>query len=390
MDSLTGRNDEKRLERETKRHKQAVVFTGVFAIFATVVFIAYLINSLINREYTSYELLDFWPRLDSSSVTYLSYNNNTILKYTSDGASAMDTEGNILWNGSYEFNNPKADTCGQYVVIADIGGKEAYVFNGSDSGTKITTLLPILEAEVAKQGVVALVLEDSESNEIQIYNPYDTSDSLLVKIPTNIGSDGYPVDISLSDDGKKLVTSYVAIESGALKNKITFYNFDDIGKDKVNSIVGAVDCGDNIAAQVVFLDNDTVCLMQEKSFVLYEMSEIPEEITTLETTEDVTGVLYNQNTLGYIAADTLYLYSLRGKKKLETAIDWEYDEVELVNEDIIFRTQLSCRVLQTGGSTKMNMSFDKAILYMFPTAKKNRYIFIDENNIEKVKLLEGK
>lgn len=389
MDSLMERNDEKRLEKIQKKHRRTVIFTSVFAFFAIAAFLGYFVNSIINREYSAYETVNSMPRQDSSTVKYVAYKDNGILKYTRDGASALDTEGNILWNGSYEFNNPEADICGQYVVIADIGGKEAYVFNGSDSGTKITTLLPILEAEVAKQGVVALVLEDKESNEIQIINPYEGKNSLLVKVPTNTGTDGYPIDISLSEDGQKMVTSYVAIENGAMKNKVTFYNFGEIGKDKVNNIVGGVDYGQDVVARVVFLDNDTIALMKQKSILFYSMQELPEEGPVLNTEAQMDSIMYNENTIGYVTEKKLFLYNFSGNKKLELSIDWEYDEAELIGEDIIFRSELSCHVLRLGGSVKLSCSFDKNILYMFPTQKKDRYVLIDENNIEEVKLLEA-
>lgn len=389
MDSLMERRDEKRVESEKKKRKRAVIFTAVFAVFAAAVFMGYLINSLINREYTAYETVTSTPRQDSDTVKYLPYKDGAILKYTRDGASAIDAAGNTLWNGSYELNNPAADVCGSYVVIADIGGKEAYVFNGSDSGTRITTVLPILEAEVAKQGVVAFVLEDEDSNEIQIHNPYEGSKSLLIKIMTNAGNDGYPVDISLSEDGKKLVTSYVASKNGELRSKVTFYNFDEVGKDKVNNIVGGVDYGSDVVARVVFLDNDTVCLMREKGLILYSMQELPEETVVMDAGVELGSVLYNENSIGYIADGKLFLHGFGGTKKLELPITWEYDEAELIGSDIIFRSKLSCHVLRMGGSVKLSCDFNKNILYMFPTEKKDRYIFIDENNIEEVKLLEA-
>lgn len=390
MDSLMERKDEKRIEREKKKHRKAMIFTVVLVMFAAFAFAGYLINHLVNRKYTDYEIVTSIPRQDSDTVQYLPYKEGAIIKYTRDGASAMDAAGNVLWNGSYELNNPAADICGSYVVIADIGGKEAYVFNGTDSGTKITTLLPILEAEVAKQGVVALVLEGEDSNEIQLHDPYEGSKSLLVKILTNAGNDGYPVDISISEDAKKLVTSYVTEKNGELKSKVTFYNFDEVGKDKVNNIVGGIDYGKEVVAKVEFLDNDTVCLMQQKGMILYSMQELPEEIAVLAADAQLDSVMYNENSIGYIADKTLFLYSFGGRKKLELPITWEYDEAELIGEDIIFRSGLACHVLRIGGSVKLSCGFDKNILYMFPTEKKDHYIFIDETNIEEVRLLEEK
>lgn len=122
---------------------------------------------------------------------------NGVLRYSRDGAAAVDRDGNEMWNGSYDMENPALDICEEYAVVADIQGKSLYVYNGSDSGTKLTTDYPILQACVSKQGVVAVLLEDQSSNVIQVYNPYDDNKKLLVEIPTNV-EEGYPVSIDLS------------------------------------------------------------------------------------------------------------------------------------------------------------------------------------------------
>ena len=47
------------------------------------------------------EKVSSYDRVDSSGAKYCDYNGN-LLKYSRDGISALDEEGNILWNGSYE------------------------------------------------------------------------------------------------------------------------------------------------------------------------------------------------------------------------------------------------------------------------------------------------
>lgn len=117
------------------------------------------------------------------------------------------------------------------------GGKEVYVYNGSDDGTVLEMPLPVTMIKVASQGVVAVVLEDSGSNVVSLYNPYSSDEKLLVEVPSNVSEDGYPIDIALSADAKSLVTVYLAIKEGAQESNICFYNFSEVGQDK-NRIVG--------------------------------------------------------------------------------------------------------------------------------------------------------
>jgi hypothetical protein len=91
------------------------------------------------------------------------YYNGNILKYSRSGISEIDNEGKSLWNGGYEMKQPQVDTCGDYVLVADVTGKQFYVYNGEDEGTSIETSLPIVSAKVARQGVVAVLLQDTDS-----------------------------------------------------------------------------------------------------------------------------------------------------------------------------------------------------------------------------------
>ncbi|MSS64561.1 DUF5711 family protein [Velocimicrobium porci] len=393
MESLVERNDNKRYEKEKKRHKRAVVLTISTCTIAAVCLFAYILNNVINKHYLGYEVVKTIPRQDSSSVTYAKYKDG-LLKYSHDGASAIDGEGKTLWNGSYDMNNPSVDICGDFAVIGDIGGKEWYVYNGSDSGTKFEETLPIAQIKIAGQGVVAVLLNDKDSNEIHLYNPYDSSQMLLAKIPTNLSEDGYPIDIDLSNDGKKIVTSYMGVSKGEIQCKVSFYNFDDVGKDKVNRMVGGVDFGTDLIHKVDFVNDDTVCMFGEKGFFVYSMGELPEEVfkKTFKN-QTIKSIVMNENYIGCIlqskdgsAEYPLTLYRYNGKKVLEQKINYQYDEVKLEDDEILFTSDMECNILRTNGSEKLHTVFDKKIDYVFHLSGKENYIFIDESKINKVKL----
>lgn len=376
-----------------KKYKRNIGIIISVAVVIIAIIVVYMVNCFVNRYYNTYKVVSTIPRTDSNTVKYESYGNK-LLKFSRDGASAINQDGKAVWNGSYEMKNPSADICGKYVAIADIGGKEVYVFNGSDSGTKIEVLLPIVEVEVAKQGVVALVLQDKDSNKISIFDPYDNQ-KLLVDRQTIAKKDGFPVDISLSNDGSKLVTSYLAVTSGVVESNVTFYNLGEIGENEVDSMVGAQKFGKTMIPKVEFVNNNTVCVFGDDKFTLYSMKQKQKEIFTETFKSDIKSIFYNSKYVGFVMEKTaetekneVVVYNLQGKKTFAKLIDFEYDNVRLSKEEIIFSSDLECNIIRLNGKQKLHCTFDKNISYVMPINNYDLYYIIDDANIEKIKVVK--
>ena len=275
MERITDRNQELRQEKEKRAHIKTIIVIIIVILIVGGLATYLVLHSYNNKTYNKLTAIENVDRVEGSEVKYLAYEGN-ILKYSRDGASAWNTKGEVIWNGSYDMSHPSVDVNGSYVAIADIGGKEAYIYNGKDSGTKIETTLPIREVEVGSQGVMALLLEDRESDVIRLYNPYG-SEELLVEIPTNVVGDGFPIDFDLSQDGTSLVTAYVSVDQGVINYKTSFYNFSEVGKDK-NRLVAGFQYEDTSIANVEFVSNNKVCIMTEDGFILYENMKQPKEL----------------------------------------------------------------------------------------------------------------
>ena len=203
METLAGRARDVQVVTKRRQEIKRTIFLSIACILLVAVILAAVIYFYVNHQYSSYEVKNTIALKKSSGMKCSAYQNG-VLRYSRDGAAAVDRDGNEMWNGSYDMENPALDICEEYAVVADIQGKSLYVYNGSDSGTKLTTDYPILQACVSKQGVVAVLLEDQSSNVIQVYNPYDDNKKLLVEIPTNV-EEGYPVSIDLSPDGTGVI-----------------------------------------------------------------------------------------------------------------------------------------------------------------------------------------
>ena len=380
--------DQERLEREQRKHRGLTVLLIVLLITALVCVALYIIDRYRHKVYDSYEVVKQVERTDSVAAVYIPYNGNSILKYSRDGALAIDSEGNILWNGSYDFNSPAADTCGNYAVIADIGGTKAVVFNGTDSGTEIEVLLPIVEARVAGQGVVALLLEDSTSNVLNIYNPYASDKELLVEIPTSVQEDGFPIDFAISEDGTKVVTSFLNIKNGVQENYLNFYNFDEVGKNTVNRLVGARNMEDQMVAKVEFLNNNTVCAFTENGFLLYDMKQIPSDLFTKEFKDNIKGVCYDKEhiavALGSLeeAGNTgIRIYDMEGNEVLNRKTGFQFDSMYLSDGELVLYGNISWNVLRLDGTMKYEGDFESGIEKIFPVDNYETYIVMDSSKI---------
>ena len=394
MDTLRDRSNENRLEKEKGRRKALAVIAAVIAVTACV-FIVYLIwNGIRTKQYTGYTEIESFARADSNNVEYKYYEGN-LLKYSRDGAMGIGSDGTALWNGSYEMANPMVDVCGTYVAVADQGGKEVYVYNGSDDGTVLEMPLPVTMIKVASQGVVAVVLEDSGSNVVSLYNPYSSDEKLLVEVPSNVSEDGYPIDIALSADAKSLVTVYLAIKEGAQERNICFYNFSEVGQDK-NRIVGGKTYKDSFAIGAEFVGNDSVCIFQENGFSLFSNMKKPEEVITETFEKEIVSSVYDDGYVGFLFAESeegathsLKLYNTSGKAVLDKTVDCEYNKVYMNKGEIIFLSDMSCKILRINGSEKLNCQFNVPMQYVFRAKGKELYYFIDDATITKAKLTEG-
>lgn len=383
------------------KERKSLKFKKIFIVFSIILIlgiVVYFINELFIKNYDNFRLITSYEREDNDTILYKNYNGK-LLKYSKDGASIIDSNNQEIGNKSYDMKNPVVSICGEYALIADIGGKEIVVFNGKDSGEMKETLLPIVQADIAQQGVVAIVMEDENSNIINIINPYDTTASTtpIVEFKTYISQDGYPIDIAISDDGKKLVTAYMDVSSGVIQNKLTFYNFGDIGKNK-DTQVGMRNLENSLVADIEFINNNVICAYTDNGFTLFFMKQIPDN-ETITKTFDVTikSTFFNEKYIGFVLENYdgeekyhIVVYNLNGKEVVDCKVDYNYETVSIYKKEIIFYSQLECNILRFNGKEKFHYTFDKNISYFIPKNKYNEYFIIDNTMIREIKLSGGK
>lgn len=352
-----------------------------------------------NKDYDSYEVISSQEVAGANRIGYLGYNGG-IVKYSKDGAMAIGKDGNVLWNGSYEMMDPIADACDKYVVVADRGNKLVHIFNEKGFVSSITTYYDILKVEVGYNGVVAVLMEKEDTSYLKLYYEDGTivSDSkeegLLSEIVKDIENAGYPIDFSLSDDGKKLVVSFLSFTSGKLVSTIGFYNFGEVGQNELDRLVGGFELEDIIIPKVAFLGNDTVAVYKENGYSLFSMLEKPELIKEETFEQNIQSIIYNEKYTGFVLAGSdnnprqLILYDLKGNKVLGRSLDFEYDMIYLAGEEIIMYNKQSCLILKNNGKEKFRYTFDTDIVAFYPINHLDKYYLVSPSDILEIMLVE--
>ncbi|MBO4337255.1 MAG: hypothetical protein J5842_04205, partial [Lachnospiraceae bacterium] len=212
--------EDKHADREILKHR-IIKILRVMALIAAMIFVIWFIHRLYqNTTFSDYEILTKSMRQDSDTSEYLAYNGH-ILKLSRDGAEAFESSGKAIWNITYEMQDPRAATCGDFVAIADKHGTEIYVASAANDMGKISTKLPISDISVSKQGVVVAVLEDAGTSWIRLYNKTGEE---LASIKCSMAESGYPMDVSLSPSGYLLGVAYTRVEGDAMRSSVAFYN----------------------------------------------------------------------------------------------------------------------------------------------------------------------
>ncbi len=385
-----GEEIDMRAEEKSIKNKRLFLLISLASVVVAVGIFVLLINGFVNRRFQSYEVVRSIQRQDTNTEQYVSFDGR-LIKYSKDGISEINLSKEILWTGSYDMNNPSLVHCGEYILVADIGGKEAYIYNGKDTGTELAVDYEIQQACVSRQGVVALLLEDTSSNAINIYNPYDVSSSLLIEIPTNV-EDGYPVKIALSPDGTSLVASYVCVTSGKAETRVAFYNFSETGKNS-DCLVGAQNYEDTLIADIHFMGDDTVCLFGDKGFYLWEHMKQPQQSIKKEIKQSIKSIFSGERYVGLVLETgkdkipyQLQIYNIKGNRITAVNFDYEYDSIELAGDEILMHSAKECTIFRLNGVQRLRCTVDEGVAYFFRASRKYRYYILDDSTIKEVKL----
>ena len=300
-----------------------------------------------------------------SFINYEPFADNMI-KYTKDGASYIDGSGKTIWTRTYEMKAPIIYVNGDFAVIADQQGNDLYICDKGGCTGAAKTRLPITKAAVSSKGLAAVVVEDSTATYVNYYKK--EGESLGIDIKMLLSGDGYPLDIALSPDGRQIAMSVMYIKNGAMKNKIVFYDFSEIGKNVNNRFIGAFEeeFHDGMVSRIRYLNADTVCTFSDKGISFLSVKNvIPDpQVITVPVEETIESICYSEQYAGIIVNNPsenpyrMDIYGSDGRQVCSFGFDYDYSGVKIDGDKVILYNEESCRVYNLDGYLKFEGRFD--------------------------------
>ncbi len=391
MDVIVEKKDSQYFENRKRRHRRIIGTIVLSIIIVAVVAILFLIYQLNNITYSNYIITDSVERTDGAYTDYINYKDG-IVRYSKDGAMFIDIHGDSIWNSTYDMNNPTPNIADDYLIISDVGNKRIELFNATGHINSLEVIYPIIKAEVASQGVVSVLMDGEDVNYLQVFS---STGQTLIDSRTTIEQNGFAVDFSMSDDGQRLVTTYISISKGLIQSKITFYNFGMVGQNYEDKIVAGFDYGQTLVSKVEFINKDTVCIFGDDKFSIYSMEEIPKLLYEETFNAEVKSIAYSDEYIAIIQKNMegegrylLSVYNRTGEKILLKEVSYYYDDFKIYNDELIFKSSTDINILRLNGKEKFNYSFDKTIDNIISTPLKEEYLLFEQANINRIKLIK--
>lgn len=377
--------------KRTMGKKGKAILAVVLVLIVAGLFSAYFRYGMI-RTYEKFDTVNSIETSGDNIADYSVFAGN-VLKVTKDGASYIDETGTVKWNVSYAMKMPKAEVCGNYAIVADMNGKDVYIFTTEGEVSRQTLSYDITNMDIAEQGAYCLVLAGEDGSYI---SEYDKDSKKIYEKKASIDKDGYPLDIDISNDGVKLIVSYLKVDGVKTKTVLAAYNFGSVGQNKnADRLMDSYDIDDSVYPTVKFIDNDTIACFGDKDIRIYSMVEEPKEKAVIDLEgREMQGVFYDSSCVGYISlagsdSDSkyrIYVYGSNGSEKAVINYSDTYSKIYATEDEIIVVGDMDCSIFRMNGSTKFRHSFTKKLVNVVPDANKDEYVVISESETQVIAL----
>jgi hypothetical protein len=204
---------------------------------------------------------------------------------------------------------------------------------------------------------------------------------------------GYPLDFAVSPNGQMIAVSYLAYDDGGQKDVVCFYNFGSTGQNQTDNLVSAYEYEDTIIPRLEYVSDMTCAAIGDNAFVFYKGTSTMNELLHENIDAEIRSVICDEQEIGLITGNDggngyrihLYDTSTGKKKTLEKKIDFDFDEAEIVGDEISLYNGASIYMLTTSGNLKFNGSYHGNANSIFSLGN-NRYIVVGDNSLEEVEL----
>lgn len=367
-----------------KRRKTIILVVAFIALMALGVCLA-----IYYQSYRAANVLKVYETADLSDSICVQYGKG-IVSCSGDGVIYLDQKGQEIWNQPCQIKKPVVEICQKTVIVGDKGGSDILVFQEDGLKGEIQTSRPIEKLSVSAQGIVAAVLNDETA---PLVICYDAMGNVLVEHQTSLMNTGYPIDISLSDNGNVLLVSYLMVEGNSVKTKVVYYYFGEFDEKKTDYAVHQSEFSDAIVPTVAFLNKDRSVLVSDQGLYFNEGVEKQETLASITLKDKIEAVAYGKDRIAMIQeleqeGYLFTVYDAKGKTVMTQEIANKYNNLKIVDKHIIMYEDNKCAIYTEAGVCKYEGEVSMNIKEIFPIAGLNKYMVISASGLHEIQLVK--
>lgn len=371
------------------RHRTEILIRLGIVIVVLLLATGFFYFTYVNKEYDEINVVKSVPSVVTIGSNVMRFGSN-ILVYSNDGMKCVNEKGEVVWNETYQMQNPMIDISGDVVGIADYNGSTIYMMDKKGKLGNINTGMPIRKFCVSEKGLAIAILDDSDITPIHIY---DTEGNTIAYFSTSMRHSGYPIDIAITENGYVVAVSYLYVDNASYKTDVAFYNFGEVGQNQTDNLVSGYTYNNAIVPEVRFIDNSNAVAVADNRLMFYSGDQKPVSSGEVLLEKEIAAVYYGEqyvalvfNNTGEGDRFTVEIYDRSGKIKDTVHFNINYEDILLTGNQLVIYSTDECLVHVIGGMDKYNGSLEGGVLAILPTGVNYRYILVTREEIQTVEL----
>ena len=364
---------------------------NVIAIIIAVAIAAAVIAVAVwqkDRSFDNYDVEKSFSIDGASSQNFVSFSGG-LMSYSRDGAQYYDSEGNTIWNESYNMQSPEVRISGKRLLIYDRGGSSLVIMSDKKEVSLISTTHPIVQADVASNGISAVLTEEEDTGYI---NLYESDGTAKASGQVHLSQTGYPMSIALSDDGTRLIMSLSVINSESLGTRINIYDFTEAGDQKKNNIIATFEYDDTVCPQTAFFTDGRAVAVTDGGAVIYTSGSNVKEKKKIKTDYETEKVIISGEYVGLVhtsesKSHVLDVYDENGKRTCERKLKSLYDRCDFLMDDLLIeKTENHIRLFDVTGKTRFRYDFPDEVIAFEAAGNTREYFLIQQESSQVIRL----
>lgn len=373
------------------RHRKRVYQRTLISVVCCMVVIVAAVLFWMSRGYSRAELRRVCSMSTARTDSYANLGGN-LVRYGAGGAVCIDRMGETLWNISYEMQQPVTSVGKNVIAIANRGGNNVYIMNSQGLMGSIRTMLPIHSVSVAENGNVAVIMNDTKTTWIRLYNKKGTEIAYIVR---SMEENGYPIAAAVSPDGKTLCLSCVQMSNSVVKSNISFFDFGKKGEKAPDYRIDSSDYMDLVIPELYYMDNYTCVGVSDKSLFYFRRGLFRKKSgnNIVRHKNSLQGVFHSENFTGLLYHEAsakgeyrLIIYNRKCKKAGQVLFSMRYSNITISGDKVYINNERQCRIYSLDGRCLYSGEFGKTILALIPGARLTDLLAVTEGEVDAVKL----